>query len=440
MRRHFNLATESLNPAFENLSLEEEQILIGEVAQDQAEIANDLAETDRIIEVSDALEDLAVVADTIEEATPAETAMVEIAGDMAVAGTDIEAEEVVPSMESYRGKRISTEGLKETAMTIWKNILEFLKKVWKKIEGFFYKLFGTIPTLRKRIKDLQEQVEKKSSAKLEEKSFKISSGVTALCVNYKPVKDEAELAAAMKLFGETTEFVYSVDSEKTAKLGEDVAEKISDFDPAKGEESAKAVLALFGNGKSAIATPPGTGNSGYGNAGSSYEYKFGGHLLGNVCLVAKTFKNDDTSIIGSLEHVRRSGLELVPSSDKSKEVVSDFEFKTLSLSACESALSAAEKILDKLEDYKRGKGQKDIEKAHKKLEAASEKATKAYDKLKDSSDSADRASLPYYKAMLNFNAAYARWTQQPAVPFASHALTTVRSAMVIVQKSLAQYK
>ena len=160
MRRHVNLSLESAR--FDStpvLSLEEEQIMMSDAADLASEIGQELNECDRIIEVSDALEDLAVIADEIEQASPVEIALIEKAGDMAVAGTDIEAEEVVPSLESFRGKRIATEGLRDTAALIWKNIQEFLKAVWEKIEKFFYNIIGTIPTIRRRLEALAKKIE-----------------------------------------------------------------------------------------------------------------------------------------------------------------------------------------------------------------------------------------------------------------------------------------
>ena len=190
MRRF--LATESYSDFRGELSLEEEQVLMDEAATDAAEVDKDLGESERVIEVSDALEDLAVIADGIEEATPAEAALIETAGDMAVAGTDVQPEEVVPAMESYIGRRIATEGIRETARAIWESIQRWVKSIWEKIEKFFYKLFGVIPGMRKRIAALEKRVDEAVGKKVEEKKVTISSGVASLCIDYKPVKNEGE--------------------------------------------------------------------------------------------------------------------------------------------------------------------------------------------------------------------------------------------------------
>lgn len=437
MRRHIAIESASFR-SFAVLSLEEEQILTAEAASDEAEIATDLAEAERVIEVSDALEDLAVVADEIGEATPAETALVEIAGDMAVAGSDVEAEEIIPSMESYRGKRIATEGIRQTAQTIWANIMQFLKKVYKKIEGFFYKMFGTIPNLRKRIEDLEKAVDAASGKKLEEKKFSVSTGVAALSVDYKPVKTETELAAALKALSDASDDVYKKLMAGVAKVGEDISDVISDFDPEKApEDQAQKLLAVV-QGHAKDFKPSGNSTA---PVISGYKVEAGAQLLGNVRLVKKVYESSESGTLGSLDRARRSGTELVAAREKDGTIPADFEFQTLSLAAASNILKEAANLLDNVEEYKRGKAGKEIEKAKTKLETASSKASKAFEKTKSSeSDAVERAALPYYKSFLNFNAAYVRWVQQPAVPFTSHVLTTVRAALMIVQKSVAQYK
>jgi hypothetical protein len=93
-----------------------------------------------------------------------------------------------------------------------------------------------------------------------------------------------------------------------------------------------------------------------------------------------------------------------------------------------------------LEAYKRGSKMKDVQKTRDSIKSASEKAEKAMGKAKDSDDVASKAAVPYYKAMLNFNAAYARWSQTPAMPFLNHSLTTVRAILSLVGKNLSNYK
>lgn len=437
MRRHFNPAMEAQSFSA-NISLEEEQVMLDEAASDAVSVNDDLNEAERIIEVSEGLEDLAVIADGIEEATPAETALIETAGDMAVAGTDVDPEEVIPAMESYRGRRISTEGIRETAQTIWRSIQEFLKNIWKKIEAFFYKHFGTIPALRKRLKELQSRVEAKSGSSIEEKKVTLNSGLTSLSVEYKVVKTGAELKTALGEMEKATNWAFGEVQTNLSKAGDKIADAISDFDPEKAEESAQKMVTAVKEAKA--SNPPGSSKVS-GNRWPSFEAYQGPALLGNVSLVSKHYsegRDGNGGVLAKLDRMRRGGVGLEPTNEKSKDAPSSSDFTTMSTSDMEDAIKTCEKILDHLEDFNRGKRATDIKTAKGKIETASKKATGAVEKAANDEDA--KACVPYYRAVLNFNASYARWAQSPAMGLSQVALTSVRATMAVITKCLGAYK
>jgi len=437
MRKHFI----SMEARVEEdvLSLEEEAIVVDEAQQASTEVSADLAEAERIIDVSDALEDLAVIADGIDEATPAEAALIETAGNIAVAGTDVAPEEVIPAMESFIGRKISTEGIRETARNIWENIKKFLKSIWEKIEKFFYKIFGAIPALRRSIADLEKRIDVASDeAKHPGKDkMKISSGVAALSINYVPCKTDAELAKGLLSLSNIGMFVFDRNITDTAKRGEIIADAIKDFDPAKATEGIADLR------KKLDATDSGS----FPKEGGQDKSRFPGfttetsaHLLGNVVLASITYDDKaDASDLAALDRFRRTRVELMTSAEKPKDV-SDFEMLPLSLAGMSKLLTDATKLLDTLEEFKRGSKLKEIQKTRKSIEAASDKAEKAMASAKDSEDASTKAAVPYYKALLNFNAAYARWAQTPAMPVLNHSLTSVRAVLNVCSKSLSTYK
>lgn len=439
------LSMETHRPAFEGvvLSLEEEQILLQEAQQDAAEVATDLNEVDRLVEVTAGLEDLAVIADGIEEATPAEVALIETAGDMAVAGTDIPAEEVVPAMEAYKGGRIATENIRDTAASIWRQIQAFVKKVWEKIEGFFYKIFGTIPGLRKRLEALEESIDAAGGKSVEgdKKKFKVSSGVSAFCVDHKPVKTEADLKAAVKDTLDTYKWIFTNSADLVAQVGKELAGAIGDFDPTKGaEEQAKVVAETAKKYAQSLGRSFPKGSTENLPKLDGFVVIGGKQLLGNTRLVAKYFKDStDAGVLGQLDRYRRSSVELAGARDKDAAVPSEFDFATLSIASAKDLVKQAGEMLDLLEDFHRGKGWKEVKKVKTDLENASSKATTAMSKLKESEEASERAVVPYFRAVLNFNGVYAGWTQKPYMGSYTHGLTVVRAIMTLVQRSMAQY-
>lgn len=440
MRKFFTPALEghALDLAQGNLSLEEEQVMLDEAAADQAEATQDLAEAERIIEVSDALEDLAVVADSVEEATPAEAALVEIAGDMAVAGTDVAPEEVVPAMEGYVGRRIATEGIRETAAAIWKSIQDFLKKIWEKIKNFFYKLFGTIPALRRRLKALSKRAEEASGKSLgDTKKVKLTSGLSSLSIAGKVPKNSSELNKGIKSLGDAVGYVFGTMMGKVAEKGEKIATIISDFDPAKAEASVVEMNKALEGASGSIPGASGSNTTRF----PGFSTQIGESLFGDVSLAYKGYIDgkDAGTPLGALDRIRRGGTDLISTSEKTPNLPSEVEFAPLSPAEVDAIVSDLEKILDKMEDYQRGAKSKAVEKAKSDIEKASAKATKAFDSLDKSEDAGEKAAVPYYRGLLNMNAAYARWAQSPAMPLSSRALTSIKAVMTVCEKSLALY-
>jgi hypothetical protein len=423
--------------ALETISMEEEQVQLDEAQADAVAADQELAEAERIIEVSDALEDLAVIADEITEASPTDIALVETAGQMAVAGSDIPAEEIVPAMEAYKGGKIATEGLRETAKNIWESILRFLKQVWEKIENFFYKVFGTIPALRRRLADLEAKVEDAVGRKAEGK-IKLQAGITTLSVAYTAPKSEADISKILDVEAAAAKFVFGNYVDSVVKRGEVIAKGIESFDPANALESVKTLReSLKATKPDAI---PGAGSADMGRF-PGFATTLGTPLAGNVSLGCKYFVDNkaDESDLGAIERYRNSRCELMPTSEKAKPATGDVEFAPISTSGAKAMIKDMEKLLDVLEEYKRGSKSKAIAKTQKTIEQASDKAAKAMAEA-DKGDEGQKAAVPYYRALLNFNAAYARWSQTPAVPMVSHSLSTIKAVMVVIQKSLAAYK
>ena len=445
MRKHFDFGMESFGGHnYGEISMEEEAVMNAEAAEAANGADSDLQEAERIIQMSDSLEDLAVIADGIEEATPTEVALIENAGDMAVAGTDVPAEEVVPAMEGYVGRRIATEGIRETAKAIWDSILRFLKKVWEKIEAFFYKIFGGIPNLRRSIASLKKQADDASGKKTEVKKITINSGIKALTIDGKQQKTEPEFKSMLGDLTAASKTVFTTHMDETASLGEKIATAIADFDPAEAEKHATALYDIVKR-----STPKGITGSVNTTRFPGFNTTIGGALAGDVSLCVKRFSDKvDDNTLGKLDRARRAGSELISTSEKStKTLPNDYEMSPLSVGGVRTLMEDADKILDILEEYKRGKRSKDIVKTQKSIESASAKATKAMEsankadaKDSDGNESSERASVPYYRGMLNFNASYARWVQSPAMPLMSSVLTTIRATVVVCQKSLAGYK
>jgi len=429
MRKHFAMEAEQIvvRPV---LALEEEEVIIDEAQTDGAEVATDLAEAERIVEVSDALEDLAVIADGIEEATPTEVALIENAGQMAVAGSDVEPEEVVPQMtepvmaedgttvvqESFIGRKISTEGIREVARTIWENVKKFLKSIWEKITRFFHNIVAGVPRLQASIKSLKASVEAaKEAGKKAEGKIEVSSGVAALSINGAAVTTGATLKKGLQELVMASKYVFESYAKSAAARGYDVAKAIASFDPMKPQVATEAAIKA---------------------CGQKHFETFGGkkELLGNVVLkTSEPVKLEEG--LSALERCRKEGVVLEPV-DKA---VSTASMDVLSFADLSGLLDSAENLLSIVDGYENGSGYKSLLKAKTELEAAGAKAATAMAAAKDAGGEV-KPDTAAYKALLNFNLAFAKGVYQPAAPMVTTDLKVVRAVIALVVKSLAAYK
>ena len=441
------IATEDLQlSAYGNISTEEAELLEGEALQETNEVDQDVEEAGRMLDVSDAMEDLAEIADGIEEATPVEVALIDNTAAMAVAGTDITPEEVIPAMESYRGKRIATESIRERARQFLDSLLAFLKKIWEKIEGVWHKFFGAVPRLLKAVKAMRERVEATGSMTRKEdgKDFEISSG--SLSVDYKLPKGYDGVSTGLQTTKTAIDFILGAYAGKVKSVAEGLAKVMKDYDP---DDAAKTNQELVGVMKGSINGSNSIKGGGMTVADSRYS-DFDSHrtdsMLGSVAFLHRVPKDiDKGSSTADVDRYRRSSVELVSFSEKADKKVEDkATFKTMESSQSLKLLSTCEDILKTIEDFSRGKGSKDLTKSRKDLEEASKKAASAQERLANKGKGDDEAaynrSMVYYKSGVALNHTILQWATKPTSGAIRHGIQTVKSILALVGKNCAQYK
>jgi hypothetical protein len=446
MRRFLNVAMEEFKGeplGDENLSMEEEAIMLDESSQCAAEADQDLKEAERIVEVANALEDLAVKAGSTEELSDNEAAILESAGDMAVAGTDIAPEEIVPAMESFRdaesGKisgKLAMENFREKAERLWQNIKKVLKEIWEKIQAFFYKIFGTIPRRRRALKALSEKVESTHSMTRENAKFTVG-GSRFMFVGANAVKTAGAYESALKEFTASAKWVYDDYVSHLKSTTDIIAKALEGFDVEKPAEATKAVAQAV---QGRVAKIPGAQTVSGGTRWSNFEVGRGHELLGGQSLFALAPKKSEGSgDLAILDHARQAMVQLEKSSEKAAAGNQSIEFTTMTQAEMIAAIKECEKLLDLMEGYQRGKAKGEIESAKKKISAASDKAEKAGESKRNGGEE-ERAAVPHFRALVNFNVALARWVESPTIQFTKLAFGVINQTEVLVSRSCAQYK
>ena len=410
------------------LSFEEYEVVKAEAAQDLAEIQASEAEAERAMDTADSLEDLVAVADTVDAATPTEVALVQVAGDIATAGTDMTSEEIVPVGESYIGRGIATEGIVDTVKKIWASIKKFVKDMWSKVTSWFNKFFGTLPNLRKRIEALRKRLEEiqNGSYKLEGDNKKFTlTNVSAVTVENTPIKDGKGIIAALKNEYVTKDFL--TDSKDVTKNLETLLDELEATDTSKPAEVMGAGLDVGGF---LLKVYDEVGVKAVKDGDYSKKVEFG--LLGNkgVGVYVKLITNGDSLEVEVKDKtkVNRSGKkarfdshisrlrvyidklksthpdfcakaikiidDVVQKGDYSKVILintiantiassfkfrlvepdtkkklpDDIQFTTLTTSDIDAMLEVSEEILDNLETYEKSSSKKDADKLRERFD------------------------------------------------------------------------
>lgn len=411
------------------ISLEEEEVVLAEAADDSASIERDLAEADRVLEVSDGLESIAVVADRIEEASPEDVALIDTAAQMAVAGTDIAPEQIVPAMESFVGSKIATEGIRETSKQIWESIQAFLKRIWDNIMAYF-RVHAAVPVELKKIAALEAKIKEAGKQKDGVKTFKLSSGL--LTVEGKMVKNAAALGAALRDYEQAAEFVYSKNPEIVAAHGKAIAGVIDKFTAETSNEVTGKLVDVLKGLKH--GTVPGASA---GKAEGDFTVYSGKDLLGGGRVQLRVFNAaEGATTLGALDHFRKSGV--VFDAEQAKAAAGEVEFPVLAPLEAEGLLETAKDILKQLSDF-HSKELGKLKAAGDELRKASAKATSELGKVSHE-DKGQAAVVQDFRAALNFNQAYSKWVAHPAIQFYGKSLAVSKALRLVVAKSLEAYE
>ena len=408
-----------------------------------AEITADNAEAERAADLSDSLEDLAVVASSIDEATPAETKLIQLAGDMATAGDDeVTSEDIVPATESFVGKRIAVEGFVEKVKQIWEAIKKYLKDLWDKVEKFFYNIFGAIPRLRKQVKVLRERLadtqDAGKSLDKDGKKFELSSGLESLKVNEKVATSINAVLEAFAASVKAGEELFK--SKEIAKFGQSIAKAIDKYDP----ETAAAASKKLNTVVSSVLNKPITLDklSGVNRFSKDYEVFGMTGCLGGKAFIARVRKGlmDAKTPLENAEILRSYRVEFTTLTDKKVKAPASVKFETLTFDQMDKALIAISDALSMLEAFHRGSARKDMLDAAKEVEKACDEVEAQQAKSENLSATDVSFFFVFFFFVYKMNMRYGSIVSTSATQGYQLLLTNCRTVMMLVSRSLSQYK
>lgn len=423
------------------MSENESAISASDTAAEMVEIESDLINATRLEDQAEGMEDAAEVIDGIERATPGEVQLADVASSLATAGTDAEVEifEDAPegeavSVESFTGRKISTEGLKEMAQKFWAEVKRLVAKAWEAILKFWRKVTSQVPGVVKAARALRTRAEDAAgkTLKSEDKKLKAGSAGLALVLGDTHPTSASDVLQAIDNMTTVSRIVLDSEAKTVHEDGEKLQSAINEFDIDTAESSLDKindVVLSSSFGQSAACKNPIGNDARYSNG---LEAKRSALLPGGTVLVASYVKEDGKSALGDAAALRAMSVAVVHHNDKDKKTITEKDVTTLTLQDCKKVADAAEDLALVVKTFE--------EKHLRKLEQAANKMKGAGDKVaKQVNEDTPPAAQKQYQAALRFVTAYAAWSSSPFNRIAQMSLTTARAAIEIGNKSVSKY-
>ena len=426
--------------AMEEISMEEEALLIQESAGDLAEAEAEIEDAQELADTSDALEDLAMVADGIDEASENEVALVEAGVQLATAGSDLEVEDVAPGLESYIGRRISTEGIKEISRNIYEAIVRAIKKFWEKIKAFFRKTVGTLANLKRSAEALRKRADQTQGKTVKEKQTDLGSEANALSVGFKAPKTGDQVVSAVSHIGESMKSSMGGFNTEVKNICEAVGNALDDLDGETVAEIEPKLAAVVTAAKP-MKVQSTLRQMSKRSLDKRYPASMGDvfcddEIPGNKALVLVVPNTGaGGSVIKQAQRLRGVKVQLVSCTDQDKDPITKATITTMSPAQCEKLSEHIIDFVSEIASYENGKGRKDADKAKERLEKSLSKVKSRVDKLKAD----EGAVLSNYRAGINIVPTLLHLCGGPQAQLTAQFLSTARAAIVAGNKSLSQY-
>lgn len=346
----------------EAVSNPEDVLAIEELTE---EVTGEVAENDHVEEVASGLEDLATIAGQIDEPTPVENALIQTAANMAVAGTDTDADAVIPAIESFKDKKLAVEQLTQKVQVARESILDSAKTIYGKIKDLIKKIFVFTYRMESKVKEAKELLVEAKKSKVKEVTVKVRASRFFMKDAKTQVADADDylksLSESVKVFDKFS----SAAVKSVIDFNGSVGEWFKTFFDKKGttEASVRLYDAFVGDFVSKAAKLPGLEKTASKDGVETYT---SGKLLGSygftvsVPLNIPKLKVQDDKILNSDEarvSVRQAGVRfsrtaLMPVGDVKSSIEFTFDAKKIEqlITASEAALQVFKKFLN--ESYK----------------------------------------------------------------------------------------
>lgn len=422
-------------------SLEEEVAALQEADELQDQATADVAETTRVEDVTDVMLNMADTLETTDELTPQQAMLTDTVSEMAVAGSDGDPDDVIPSAADVVEGKVSLESfvddIRKRAADIWARIRQFCLEIWNTIKEFFKRIFHAAPRLLHRVTQLRELVAEKkkvaASAKPESDHVVPMVGTNAISYPEYMVQNTKELNKGLAELTSLTKYAYGDYLKSCKAMGEQVAAELKKFDPHAASAALKTVA--VGLSKNNFSTWPGNPATGYMGCFDVVPQRVDSKKIANL---------SDAQIVAALRH---SGMKLQARQGRASIVNVKNAFSTMSFAEMESTLKQVEDMVKLVVGFENSSDSKALEKVRQDLLEGGNAASAAIAKIVVTGGQADQTTVTernyavdVMRGLANFNTTLTRWMTELTMPVSKKVYQSARASLVLVENSLRQYK
>jgi hypothetical protein len=421
-------------------SLEEEVVALQEADELQQTADADVAETTRVEDVTDVMLNVADTLEGAEEITPQQAQLVDTASEMAVAGSDGDPDDVIPSAADVVEGNVSLESfvddIRKRAAEIWARIRQFCLEIWNTIKDFFRKIFHAAPRLLARVKELREQVAAKKkmygtgAAAPAVETVTLSVGHGPVSYPEYMVRNAKELGKGLTELSNLAKYAFGNYLKDCKAMGDQVAAELKKYDPKNAAAALKTV---------AVGLQKNNFTNWSGNPPTGYLGCF--DVIPSKLDKNKTKDLSDAQIVAAL---RSSGMRIEARHGGGGFINTHNQgFATMTFAEMEQVLTAVEGLVKQIIAFESSSDGKALEKTRQDLLDGGNHASSEVGKLQGNDDAGkmERAyALDVMKSLMNFNTSLTRWMTELTMPVTKKLYQTCRSALVLVDKSLSTFK
>lgn len=432
----------------------EEEIQLMQVATESLnEMEAAHSDMARLQGLAEGLEGLVEVCGHIKEASATDICLVESAAELALVGSEVAVEEIMPGLESNVGSTVGVEGIKEVIKNIWESMVKMLKKIWKKVQEFFASIFKAVPRLRKAAEKLRKRAEEAAGKTSEETKVEVGRLNSVFCkgANYDVIQSDeviSELRKYNEVAGEVFES-YTKDLEGQAK---DITAAIGEYDPESKPADVDKVTAAVVKTVGCLVEKVFKSDRDLPKNDKRFVDLNAGFSSRNM-LMGRTFIAFGPTETDRLQHALAEGIEkstqalravtgirtniVMTSDDSDKDLPSEGEMGILSPNQCIDIAEEVLSLCDSMTNYFAGKSFKKIREAGDKMKKATDKKADQVAKAADKIGGDQQAA---WRAVAACNTAWSGWATRTQAQFEGHLMSVARASLDLANKSLAQYK